>query len=54
MKLWDSFLEMVSDKNNLSDYKAYYSAVILHTKYKNEKSRTKPVKSVKSAKSGGI
>lgn len=32
MKLWDSFLEMVSDKNNLSDYKTYYSAIVQWTK----------------------
>lgn len=32
MKLWDSYLETVSDKNNLSDYKAYYSATVRWTK----------------------
>ena len=31
MKLWDSFLEMVSDKNNLTDYKTYYSAIVKWT-----------------------
>lgn len=32
MTLWDSFLEMVSDKNNLTDYKTYYSAIVKWTK----------------------
>lgn len=32
MKLWDSYLETVSDKNNLSDYKTYYSATMRWTK----------------------
>lgn len=32
MKLWDSFLETVSDKNNLSDYKTYYSVIVQWTK----------------------
>ncbi|MCM1506755.1 MAG: hypothetical protein NC177_06425 [Ruminococcus flavefaciens] len=31
MKLWDSFLEMVSDKNNLTDYKTYYYAIVQWT-----------------------
>ncbi|MDE6780632.1 MAG: hypothetical protein K2J40_04135 [Ruminococcus sp.] len=28
MKLWDSFLEMLSDRNNLFDYRTYYSATV--------------------------
>lgn len=32
MKIWDSFLETVADKNNLSDYKTYYSVTVQWTK----------------------
>ncbi|MDE6832764.1 MAG: hypothetical protein K2J39_00735 [Ruminococcus sp.] len=32
MTLWESFLEMISDKNNLADYKTYYSAIVQWTK----------------------